>query len=200
VIRPAAFNGIVGFKPSYGAIPPMGVHPLSPSLDHIGFFVRRVDDVALGLSLLAAMSDDDRHGRPVPAFQVDLDQGIEPLDKARLGIVRFEKWSRAEPEQQKMFDTAIEKLRASGAVLEELTLAELDRVSWQAINTILPSEGALLFVELVARFPDRTSDHLKSLVTFRDVPYRDSCTAQIASKNSTPMALTGRWRSSTQHQ
>jgi amidase len=43
-------------------------------------------------------------------------------------------------------------------------------MSWQAINTILPSEGALLFAELVARFPDRTSDHLKPLVTFRDVP------------------------------
>src|SRR5580704_12992334 len=72
VIRPAAFNGIVGFKPSFGAIPRTGVHPLSPSLDHVGFFARRVDDVALALSLLAATSDNDIHGRPVPAFQVDL--------------------------------------------------------------------------------------------------------------------------------
>ena len=164
VIRPAAFNGIVGFKPSYGAIPRMGVHPLSPSLDHVGFFARRVDDVALGLSLLAATSDDDLHGRPVPAFQIDLEHGLEPLSKPRLGIVRFEKWSRAEPEQQRVFDAAIEKLRASGAVLEELVLAELDRVNWQAILTILESEGAHLFAELVARDPDRTSDHLKSLV------------------------------------
>ena len=164
VIRPAAFNGIVGFKPSYGAIPRMGVHPLSPSLDHVGFFARRVDDVALGLSLLAATSDDDLHGRPVPAFQIDLEHGLEPLGKPRLGIVRFEKWSRAEPEQQRVFDAAIEKLRASGAVLEELVLAELDRVNWRAILTILESEGAHLFAGLVARNPDRTSDHLKSLV------------------------------------
>ena len=164
VIRPAAFNGIVGFKPSYGAIPRTGVHPLSPSLDHVGFFARRVDDVALGLSLLSATSDDDRHGRPVPAFQVDLERGLEQLGQPRLGIVRFEKWSRAEPEQQKVFDAAIEKLRASGAVLEELPLAELDRVNWQAILTILESEGAHLFADLVARYPDRTSDHLKSLV------------------------------------
>ena len=164
VIRPAAFNGIVGFKPSYGAIPRMGVHPLSPSLDHVGFFARRVDDVALGLSLLAATSDDDLHGRPVLAFQIDLEHGLEPLGKPRLGIVRFEKWSRAEPEQQRVFDAAIEKLRASGAVLEELVLAELDRVNWRAILTILESEGAHLFAGLVARNPDRTSDHLKSLV------------------------------------
>ena len=164
VIRPAAFNGIVGFKPSFGAIPRIGVHPLSPSLDHVGFFARRVDDVALALSLLAATSDADLHGRPLPAFQVDLAGGVEPLAKPRLGIVRFEKWSRAEPAQQQVFETAIEKLRASGAVVEELVLAELDRVNWRAILTILESEGALLFADLVARYPDRTSDHLKSLV------------------------------------
>jgi Asp-tRNA(Asn)/Glu-tRNA(Gln) amidotransferase A subunit family amidase len=165
VIRPAAFNGIVGFKPSYGAIPRIGVHPLSPSLDHVGFFARRLDDVALALSLLAASSDNDLHGRPPPAFVVDPERGVEPLGKPRLGVVRFEKWSRAEPEQQKIFDAAVEKLRASGAVVEELVLAELDRVNWQAILTILESEGAHIFADLVARYPDRTSDHLKSLVT-----------------------------------
>jgi amidase len=164
VIRPAAFNGIVGFKPSYGAIPRTGVHPLSPSLDHVGFFARRVDDVALALSLLAASSDSDLHGRPLPGFQIDIQRGVEPLGKPRLGIVRFEKWSRVEPAQQQVFDAAIEKLRAAGAVVEELVLAELDRVNWRAILTILESEGALLFAELVARYPDRTSDHLKSLV------------------------------------
>lgn len=164
VIRPAAFNGIVGFKPSYGAIPRIGVHPLSPSLDHVGFFARRVDDVALALALLAGTSDGDRHGRPLPPFQVDIGEGIPPLANPRLAIVRFEKWSRVEPEQQKVFDAAIESLRAAGAVLEELELAELDQVNWPAINTILASEGAAIFEDLVARYPDRTSDPLKSLV------------------------------------
>jgi Asp-tRNA(Asn)/Glu-tRNA(Gln) amidotransferase A subunit family amidase len=164
VIRPAAFNGIVGFKPSYGAIPRTGVHPLSPSLDHVGFLARRVDDVALALSLLTVTSDRDPHGRPVPAFQLDLERGIAPLDKPRLGVVRFEKWSRVEGRQQKVFETGIERLRVAGAVVEELVLAELDRVNWQTILTILESEGAHLFAELVARYPDRTSDHLKSLV------------------------------------
>lgn len=164
VIRPAAFNGIVGFKPSYGAIPRTGVHPLSPSLDHVGFFARRVDDVALALSLLSATSDDDIHGRPVPAFQVDLDRGVAPLSKPRLGVVRFENWSRVEPAQQQVFDAAIAKLRDAGAVVEELELPDLDRVNWQGINTIVASEGAHIFADLVARYPDRTSDHLKSLV------------------------------------
>jgi Asp-tRNA(Asn)/Glu-tRNA(Gln) amidotransferase A subunit family amidase len=164
VIRPAAFNGVVGLKPSFGAIPRSGVHPLSPSLDHVGFFARRVDDVALALSLLAGTSDLDPHGRPLPGFAVDIDKGVPPLAKPRLGIIRFEKWSKAEPEQQQIFDAAVEKLRAAGAVLEEFELPELDHANWKAINTILASEAAVIFTDLVARYPDRTSDHLKSLV------------------------------------
>jgi Asp-tRNA(Asn)/Glu-tRNA(Gln) amidotransferase A subunit family amidase len=164
VIRPAAFNGVVGLKPSFGAIPRTGVHPLSPSLDHVGFFARRVDDVALALSLLTASSDLDPHGRPLPGFHVDVDQGLSLQEKPRLAVVRFDKWSRVEPEQQKTFEAAIEKLRGSGAVLEELELSELDSLNWNTINTILACEGASIFEALVARYPDRSSDHLKSLV------------------------------------
>ena len=164
VIRPAAFNGVVGFKPSFGAIPRSGVHHLSPSLDHVGFFTRRVDDVALALSLLAGVSDRDLHGRPVPRFAVDIDKGLQPLTAPRLAVVRFAKWSRVEPEQQQVFQAAIETLRGAGAVLEELELAELDRTNWDAINIILASEAAMIFGDLVERYPDRTSDPLKRLV------------------------------------
>jgi Asp-tRNA(Asn)/Glu-tRNA(Gln) amidotransferase A subunit family amidase len=164
VVRPAAFNGVVGFKPSFGAIPRIGVHHLSPSLDHVGFFARRVDDVAFALSLLASSSDSDLHGRPLPNFRIDIDQGVSPLNAPRLGIVRFAKWAKAEPEQQQVFDTAIAALRDAGAIVAELELAEIDRTNWSAINIILASEGADIFADLVARYPDRSSDHLKSLV------------------------------------
>ena len=163
VIRPAAFNGVVGLKPSFGAIPRAGVHPLSPSLDHVGFFARRVDDVAFALSLLAASSDVDPHGRPLPRFHVDADQGVPPLEKPRLRIVRFEKWSRIEPEQQKVFEAAVAKLREAGAVVEEREWDELDS-NWHAVNTIMSSEAALILADLVERYPDRTSDFLKSAV------------------------------------
>jgi amidase len=164
IVRPAAFNGVVGFKPSFGAIPRSGVHPLSGSLDHVGFFARRVDDVAYALSLLAGASDGDRHGRPVPAFEVSIGQGLTPLASPRLAVVRFAKWSKAETEQQDLFEASIAKLRDAGAIVEDLELPELDRVNWDVINTILASEGAAIFGDLVARYPDRTSAHLKSLV------------------------------------
>jgi len=139
------------------------VHPLSPSLDHVGFFARRVDDVAFALSLIAGSSDLDPHGRPLPAFHVDADQGVPPLAKPRLRIVRFEKWSRAEPEQQKVFEAAAAKLREAGAVVEEREWEDLDS-NWSAVNTILSSEASLIFGDLVERYPDRTSDYLKSAV------------------------------------
>jgi Asp-tRNA(Asn)/Glu-tRNA(Gln) amidotransferase A subunit family amidase len=164
VIRPAAFNGVVGLKPSFGAIPRTGVHPLSPSLDTIGLFARCVDDVALALSLLAATSDSDTHGPRLPGFQVDVDGGVPPLERPRLAIVRFEQWSHVEPEAQQVFEAAIAKVRDAGAVIEELELKELDRANWNAINIILASDAALIFEGLVERYPDRTSDHLKSLV------------------------------------
>ena len=164
VIRPAAFNGVVGLKPSFGAIPRTGVHPLSPSLDHVGFFARRVDDVAYALSVLAAASELDPHGRPLPSFDVDAKEGVVPLEKPRLRLVRFKKWSQVEPEQQKVFEAAAAKLRDAGAIVEAREWEELDATNWSTINTILSSEAALIYNDLVERYPDRTSDHLKTAV------------------------------------
>jgi Asp-tRNA(Asn)/Glu-tRNA(Gln) amidotransferase A subunit family amidase len=164
VIRPAAFNGVVGLKPSFGAIPRVGVHPLSFSLDHVGFFARRVDDVALGLSLLAGTSDGDIHGRPLPSFTIDIGSGVTPLDKPRLAIVRFAKYERAESEQKQVFEATIETLRSAGAVVEELELTALDAINWSAINTIMLSEATVIFSDLIARFPDRVSDVMKGHV------------------------------------
>lgn len=195
VIRPAAFNGIVGLKPSYGAIPRIGVHPLSPSLDHVGFFARRVDDVALALSLLAGSSDNDLHGRPLPVFEVDPDQGLSPLARPKLGIVRFEQWSRAEPEQKNVFDAAVAKLREAGAVVDELELTELDKINSTAINTILLGEAAAFFSDLVARYPDRSSDILKTHVangkTVLAIDYLGAKAAQEKRRAAFPTELKG---------
>src|SRR3954453_6238703 len=47
VIRPAAFCGVYGFKPTHGLIPRSGVLTLSRTLDHIGLFARGIEDLAL---------------------------------------------------------------------------------------------------------------------------------------------------------
>ena len=52
IIRPAAFCGVVGFKPTYDRISREGVIPLSPSLDHIGFFVPDMENAAVAARVL----------------------------------------------------------------------------------------------------------------------------------------------------
>lgn len=52
IIRPASFCGVIGYKPSYDRISKAGVIPLSPSVDHVGFFVSNAKDVSFIASLL----------------------------------------------------------------------------------------------------------------------------------------------------
>ncbi len=52
VIRPAAFCGIVGVKPTFGRIPMDGIIPLAPSLDHVGFFTSDIEGAMLAASIL----------------------------------------------------------------------------------------------------------------------------------------------------
>src|SRR5205807_2023046 len=52
IIRPAAYCGIVGFKPSFGRIRIDGVIPFSKALDHVGVFTQDVAGIVLAASLL----------------------------------------------------------------------------------------------------------------------------------------------------
>ncbi|RTL49793.1 MAG: amidase [Bradyrhizobiaceae bacterium] len=164
VVRPAAFNGVVGYKPSFGAIPRSGVHALSPSLDHVGFFARRVDDVAYALSLLAATSDADIHGRPLPPFEVSAEQGLAPSKPPRIAVARMALWSRAEADQKKIFDDAVAKLKSAGAIVEDVVFGDLDKSAWDTCLTVLSSEASVIYAGYIERHPDKISEHLKSLV------------------------------------
>ena len=64
VLRPAAYNGVVGVKATHGLIPVDGVIPLAWSFDHVGVFARSVDDAAIMLGVLASAEYDAAVGRP----------------------------------------------------------------------------------------------------------------------------------------
>src|SRR5712671_2946106 len=66
VLRPAAYCGVVGLKPTHGRISVAGVLALAESLDHVGIFARCVEDCALALSLLAGLDPADPHSSPLP--------------------------------------------------------------------------------------------------------------------------------------
>ncbi|MEZ6140112.1 MAG: amidase [Zavarzinella sp.] len=61
VIRPAAYCGVYGFKPTWGAISLKGVLPLAPSLDHLGWMAKRIQDLQLLWKILAGQGTSNRH-------------------------------------------------------------------------------------------------------------------------------------------
>ena len=88
VIRPAAFCGVVGYKPSFGAIARTGVLTQAPSLDTIGVFATRVEDVALLADALFGFDAGDRATCPSPAPRL-LEMATEhPLATPTLAMVK----------------------------------------------------------------------------------------------------------------
>ena len=103
VIRPAVYCGVVGYKPSFGLISRFGVHPVSPTLDHVGVLARSVDDAGLLTSCL--MGHDPRDASSLadaqtPADLLDLGDLDDP---PRLAAVRSPLWGTADNAQQQLF-------------------------------------------------------------------------------------------------
>jgi amidase len=164
VVRPAAYCGIVGFKASFGAVPRDGVHPLSGSLDHVGFMARRVDDVAYAYRLLGDPGFVLADGSDLGAVEFDLDAGLPPQESPRIAVVRAPFWERVSAEQNAVLDQSIVRLRAAGARVEEFFLPEIGPVAMDALNNIMFKEAADIYADLVARYPDKASEPLKGMV------------------------------------
>ena len=67
-IRPAAYCGVIGFKPTHGLIPRQGVLALSRTLDHVGLFSRTIEDIALLAEQLVGYDEEDPDTRPRARF------------------------------------------------------------------------------------------------------------------------------------
>jgi amidase len=155
---------VVGFKPSFGSVSRTGVHPLAGSLDHVGFFARKVDDVTLALSLTSVSDPLDPASSPLPSLTFDLATGVDPLGPPRMLIMLPPFWERVQPAQRDLLDTIARKFVAAGATIETKDWPENFERIWVLANTILSYEAALVHSDLVARAPDKVSDHLKDLV------------------------------------
>jgi Asp-tRNA(Asn)/Glu-tRNA(Gln) amidotransferase A subunit family amidase len=108
IVRPAAFCGVVGYKPTYGTINRVGVKMISDTLDTVGALARSVPDAAL---FVAALSD-----RRTLLIE-------RPQDRApRVGLCRTCEWDRAGPETMAVFEDAARRLREGGASVRDITL------------------------------------------------------------------------------
>ena len=108
VIRPAAFCGVVGFKPSFGAVPRTGILAQSPSLDTVGVFARSVPDAALLAETLYGHDPRDRATAPAPPPRLlDTATARPPLPPV-FALVRPPGWDDADPDTR----AALEELAA----------------------------------------------------------------------------------------
>jgi Asp-tRNA(Asn)/Glu-tRNA(Gln) amidotransferase A subunit family amidase len=118
VIRPAAFCGVVGFKPTHGLIPRTGALLLSRALDHVGVFARTVEDVALVAETLAGFDEEDPDTRPVARPPLAAVAASAPPLPPRLAFVRSPAWEHAEPVTREAFAELVEALGETVAEVE----------------------------------------------------------------------------------
>jgi len=150
IIRPAAYCGVVGYKPTHATLPLAGIKPLSPSLDTVGVLARSVDDAALFIGALA---------RDVSIAEACAQATATSL---RVGIVRTPHWDRASEGARDALETAARALQGLGAVVQEvelpavcnrLTEAQMDIMAFEAAAAFAPeaSDAAASFSAAFAR-------------------------------------------------
>ena len=161
VIRPAAFCGVVGFKPTHGLIPRSGALMLSRTLDHVGLFARSVEDVALLAEILAGFDEEDPDTRPLARPPLAAVAGSEPPLPPRFAFVRSPAWQHAEPVTEEAFAELVEALgeQASEVDLSASLDSTIDRH-----RTIMEVEMAHNLHRDYERGRDQLSAQLRQLI------------------------------------
>lgn len=161
VLRPAAYCGTVGFKPTHGRISAAGVTPLAWSLDHVGVLCRSVEDAALALAVMAGHDPADSHSA---AMAVDDYVGAIAAPVApRIGVLR-PLIDRADPANAAQIGQTIEALRAAGAHVEDAPLAASFEGLHAAGDTVSRAEAAAFHRDLYARHAADYPKHIGEAV------------------------------------
>ncbi|MDA1127605.1 MAG: amidase [Chloroflexi bacterium] len=139
--RPAAYNGIVGLKATYGRISRCGVVPVSWSLDHVGILVRTVEDAALMLQVLSGEDPNDpgSANQPVPNFIKQMEVHDRP---PRIGIVSQYYEEKSTQEVWAHTQDIVQKLAAAGAEIVELSLPESFKTAHSGQRIVMNVECA----------------------------------------------------------
>ncbi len=128
IIRPASYCGVYGYKPTYDTIAAVGVKPLAPGLDTVGYFARNLDDIAWFGAALSSGEPID-----IPAWL-----GAAP----RVGLTRTYEWSHAEAATVEAVESAAARLDEAGAEVTEVTLPSAFAGLADAHQTIMCVEAA----------------------------------------------------------
>jgi Asp-tRNA(Asn)/Glu-tRNA(Gln) amidotransferase A subunit family amidase len=112
IIRPAAFCGIAGFKPSFRLLPTVGMKCFAWSLDTAGLFAVTIADVAYAAAAISGRDlRIDRHG-----------DGLIDDSPPSIGLVRSHHWPEASADMQDAFERAARLAEAAGARVRDVEL------------------------------------------------------------------------------
>lgn len=128
VIRPAAYCGVVGYKPSFGTINRFGMKLMSESLDTVGVMARSVADCALLTSAVSGLELGD------PDTRIEW--------APRIGLCRSPMWDRRQPETEALFDTVVAAVSRAGAVVRDFDLPAAYAPLEEAHTLVMNAESA----------------------------------------------------------
>jgi Asp-tRNA(Asn)/Glu-tRNA(Gln) amidotransferase A subunit family amidase len=158
-IRPAAYCGVIGFKPTHGLIPRHGIFTLSRTLDQVGLFARTIDDIALLAEQLVGYDERDPDTRPrarLPFVQVSAE---EPPLLPMFAFVKTPHWERVDNDTKEGFAEIVEHL---GDQVEELELFPSAAEAWEWHGTIMEAEMAVNLEREWELGRDRLSESLRA--------------------------------------
>src|SRR5438067_3918017 len=161
VIRPAAFCGVYGFKPTHGLIPRTGVLQLSRTLDHVGLFARSIEDLALLGERLVGHDEDDPDTRPRARPPLQAVAAEEPPIAPMLAFIKTPHWERADADTKEAYAELVESL---GDRVEEVELFPSASEAWDWQRTIMEAEMAANLEPLWLAGKDKLSERLRGLM------------------------------------
>jgi Asp-tRNA(Asn)/Glu-tRNA(Gln) amidotransferase A subunit family amidase len=152
IIRPAAYCGVVGYKPSFGMISRIGMKIMSDSLDTVGVLARSVADCALFAGAVSGrdLGDPDRKADRAP----------------RIGICRSPTWDQAQPETVALLERIATAVGRAGAAVSERELPRAIAALTTAHPIVMNNESARALGWELAAARDQISEGLRERLDF----------------------------------
>ncbi len=160
-IRPAAYCGIVGFKPTHGLIPRTGALICSRALDHVGVFARTIEDAAILAEVMAGYDADDPDTRPIATPPLAAVAAEQPPLPPRFAFVKTPHWDQAEGATKEAF---AELLTALGETAAEVDLPSVAGQVTAMHRTIMDVEMARNLHREYEDARDQLSPKLRELI------------------------------------
>lgn len=163
VIRPAAYCGVIGFKPTFGYISRTGILPQSAPLDTVGVYARSIDDVALLTDAISAYDprDGDMNSSPKTSLRSAVANAFER--PPRLAFVLSPAGAKADPEAAEAYKTFASTFGARAEVVVTELPADFDS-ALRLQQIVQFSDIAKNYGPIVERNPDVISAKLKEII------------------------------------